>query len=98
MRRCETVCLHEATHSVSVPGGHQVVHQRVDGSTETGEDPGHHEKIKGCIQQFVIVCTVSVCVIVCTVSVCVVVCTVSVCGVVCTANGCVIVCTVRTGS
>ena len=54
---------------MSVPGGHQVVHQRVDGSTETGEDPGHQEKIKGCFSQCVIVCTVNGCVFVCTVSV-----------------------------
>lgn len=42
---CHRASACEAAHSASVPGRHQVVEQRVDGSAEVEEDGGHEVEI-----------------------------------------------------
>lgn len=69
-----TVSVHEAVHGVSVPGGHHVVQQRVDGGAEVVEDGGHQVEVLGQVVQKIQLCiavslAVEVAVVFCTVSV-----------------------------
>lgn len=72
MRLCASVFAHETVHSVPISLRHQIVQQRVDGSTEVEEHRGHQIEILREIVQEILrgsVCAVEGCVVFCGVQV-----------------------------
>ena len=69
---CASVFAHETVHSVPISLRHQIVQQRVDGSTEVEEHRGHQVEILRQVVQEILrvgVCAIEGCVVFCDVQV-----------------------------